>query len=299
LLAFEMRARVKRRQLYRRVTIIVIITAVVLTLVLGFYFVYKEADKNGALANQPVTAGDFSTLRQLSLASYGPSGASLLSTVKAYTGTSFTSNGKPLVVYIGADYCPFCAIQRWPLIMALMRFGNFSGLKYMAASLSEGDYPTFTFHGTAYHSQYLVFQGFEQQSRQQGVSLDTVPSNYTGVFGQYGSSYPFIDFGNKYIVSGAMIPPEGMGNDDWTDVFNGIKTNSSLGIQIKESTNVITALICKLTSNVPNSVCSQPQISELSIQISGYVPGSLGLTSGSSGPAVATVNSEQTDSGRR
>ena len=39
-----------------------------------------------------------------------------------------TSAGKPEVLYVATEYCPFCAAQSWPLIIALSHFGQFSGL---------------------------------------------------------------------------------------------------------------------------------------------------------------------------
>ena len=38
------------------------------------------------------------------------------------------AGGKPLVLYVGAEYCPFCAAQRWGMVVALSRFGTFTGL---------------------------------------------------------------------------------------------------------------------------------------------------------------------------
>jgi len=261
--------------MYRRVTIIGVIVAIVLILVLGFYFAYMASNANGGTAGQPVTAGDLATLKQIALAPYGPSGISMLSSVKNYTGTPLTAQSKPLVVYIGADYCPFCSIQRWPLIIALDRFGNFSRLVYMASSPSEGDYPTFSFHTSTYSSNYLVFQGYEQQDRN-NQPLDAVPSNYTGVFSQYGSAYPFSNFGNRYIIPGAMMSPVSLTGKTQADVLNDIKTGTSLGIQIKEAANVITALICKLTNNHPTGVCMQSPINGLVLSLAAYTPGSLG-----------------------
>ena len=43
-------------------------------------------------------------------------------------GTPLTSGGKPEVLYMGAEYCPFCAAERWAMVVALSRFGTFSGL---------------------------------------------------------------------------------------------------------------------------------------------------------------------------
>jgi hypothetical protein len=48
---------------------------------------------------------------------------------KAITGPQpLTADGKPLVLYVGAEYCPFCASQRWAVVVALSRFGTFSNL---------------------------------------------------------------------------------------------------------------------------------------------------------------------------
>jgi len=38
------------------------------------------------------------------------------------TGTSSSGKTLPLVLYVGAEYCPYCAAQRWSTIIALSRF---------------------------------------------------------------------------------------------------------------------------------------------------------------------------------
>ena len=45
-----------------------------------------------------------------------------------------TKDGKPLLVYIGAEYCPYCAASRWALVIALSRFGKFTGLQTIAST---------------------------------------------------------------------------------------------------------------------------------------------------------------------
>ena len=42
------------------------------------------------------------------------------------TGPALTSNGKPEMLYIGAEYCPYCAATRWSMAVALSRFGTLS-----------------------------------------------------------------------------------------------------------------------------------------------------------------------------
>jgi hypothetical protein len=265
-----MRARVKRRQLYRRTTITGVVVAILLLLIVGFYYAYMQSNLISRYDGEPVTPKDLATLRQLSSPPYGPPSASMLSSVKTNSGLPFTSGGKPLVVYIGADYCMYCAAQRWSLVLALMRFGNFSGLKYMSSSPSEGDLPTFTFESASYSSRYIAFQGFEQEDRNT-QPLQTVPSNYTALFSQYGSAYPFLNFGNRYVISGALWPPSSLGSN-FTDVFAAFKTNSTLGTDVKAGANVMTALICKLTNNQPYTVCDAYPISTIKLSVVSYQP---------------------------
>ncbi len=45
--------------------------------------------------------------------------------------------GRPAVVYVGAEFCPFCAAERWALVAALDRFGSFSHLGATSSSDDE------------------------------------------------------------------------------------------------------------------------------------------------------------------
>ncbi len=31
---------------------------------------------------------------------------------------ALTSGGKPQIVYMGAEYCPYCAAERWAMVVA-------------------------------------------------------------------------------------------------------------------------------------------------------------------------------------
>ena len=75
--------------------------------------------------------------------------------VQTITGNPapLTSGGKPELLYIGAEYCPYCAANRWAMIVALSRFGTFSGLATVHSGITNGagsqepfpNTPTFTF----------------------------------------------------------------------------------------------------------------------------------------------------------
>ncbi len=132
-------------------------------------------------------------------------------------------DGKPAVLYVGAEYCPFCASERWPLIVALSRFGHFTGLKNMqSAPLSV--FPgtqTFSFVGSSYSSRYLAFTGVELYSdavdaRGTFARITTLTPAQALVVARYGSragstatsgSYPFVDIGNRMVLSTSAFSP--------------------------------------------------------------------------------------------
>ena len=60
---------------------------------------------------------------------------------------------------MGAEYCPYCAAERWALVMALSKFGTFTDLQGTTSSATDTNpsTPTFSFYGSTYTSKYLSF----------------------------------------------------------------------------------------------------------------------------------------------
>ena len=187
--------------------------------------------------------------------------------IKPATGAVLTgASGKPQVLYIGGEFCPFCAAERWPLIIALSRFGKFTGLDVTSSSETDAfpNTPTFTFRTAKYTSQHIDFRGVETTDRQQ-QPLTTLSAAEDEVLGKYNPNrtIPFIDFGNKYTSAGAMYSPEALSGQSWQAVLDEVKDPNSVQAKaIIGSANLITAAICKMTSDQPASVCT-PMIQDL------------------------------------
>ena len=281
-----MRSQIKKRQRNRRAMIVGIVIFVGVVLVVGAYYLSTLTTPLEKQVGQPVSSANYQGMYSASQVGYGNANQSLIKKIAFFNGTEYTSGGKPVIVYIGADYCPYCAFQRWPLVMALMRFGNFTNLSYMLSSSTDvlPDSPTFTFYGSTYKSNYVVFQGFEQEDRSQNP-LMTVPTNYTGVFAQFGSSYPFINFANRYVMSGALYFPDQLDGKNWTQIIHLLSSSNTLSNQVITSANAITAAICKVTNNVPSSVCGSSSIETLGAALAAYHP-----SSGSTIQGAALVN---------
>jgi hypothetical protein len=184
--------------------------------------------------------------------------------------------GQPLVLYVGGEYCPFCAAQRWGLVVALTRFGTFDGLR-SAASAVDDVFPataTVSFHGATYHSPYLAFAGVELAGSQRGSSgayepLDTLTADQATVFRKYNAppylaadsagAVPFVDFGNRFLMSGSAYSPSLLAGLDHEQIAASLADPSgAVGRAVLGSANAFTAVLCGLTGHQPASVCASP-----------------------------------------
>lgn len=186
------------------------------------------------------------------------------------------ANGKPEVLYIGAEYCPFCAAERWPLVVALSRFGTFSHLG-LTESSSTDVFPntrTFSFVGSTYTSPYLSFVPVETQDRQ-GKTLQKPTADqkrlvltYDMPGTQEAGAIPFVDFGGAYVGSGSGFQPGVLKGMDWNRIAAALGTpTNSTAKAVDGTANQLTAVLCKLTNGKPGDVCTTPLVSRIQGQL--------------------------------
>ena len=253
-----MKARRQRRARHRKILVLSLAAALVAVVAIAVYAYSSLESPMEAMVGKPVSSDVYNRLYGVATSSFGTSNRTLLSEVRPTFGQAFASNGKPIVLFVSADYCPFCAFQRWPLVIALMRFGNFTNLSYMLSSPTDvyANSPTFSFYQSTYASKYIVFQGYEEADRSENP-LQPAPSNYSSLFQQYGhGAYPFLDFANRYYVSGSFEYPNLLAGKDWNQIAGLLGGSSQLSEQVIDSAAVITSAICKVDGGQPASVCS-------------------------------------------
>ncbi len=181
----------------------------------------------------------------------------------AINAPALTQDGKPEVLYVGGDFCPYCAAERWAMVVALSRFGTFTDLK-TTRSASADVYPstaTFSFYGSSYRSDYIAFVPVEQYSNERTATgyatLQALTDDQQKLVNSYGNGIPFIDFGGKYVLSGASYNPGILGGLDWQGIASRLtQTNSTQSQAIVGTANVLSAAICRLTDGKPDNVCS-------------------------------------------
>lgn len=197
-------------------------------------------------------------------------GAGNLSVLPApkYGLSPITINGKPAIVYIGAEFCPYCGVTRWGLVMALMRFGTFSNLHYMTSSATDVDpsTPTFTFYNSTYTSNYISFVPVETTANYGGPdypTLQTPNQSELALISTFNpeESIPFIDFGNRSVQIGALVPPGILSTVAWNGTIANLSNpNSVIAKNIVGNADVYTAEICRMTNFTPSNVCDQPYV---------------------------------------
>ena len=201
------------------------------------------------------------------------------------SGAALTSGGKPEMLYIGAESCPYCAAERWGMIVALSRFGTFKGLATIRSAERNGagtaePFPltaTFTFVNATYTSKYLTFTSVEE--------LTNIPDKATGGYtplqtptaaqqaliqkydAANNGAIPFIDYGNKFMSVGASYNPGVLSGLSWTQIAGDLSTPSSAVAQgVLGTANYATAAICGLTGDQPATACP-PAVKALQAKI--------------------------------
>ena len=192
--------------------------------------------------------------------------------IKKVSGTALTGpDGKPEVFYLGAEYCPYCAAERWPMIIALSRFGTFSGLQTTTSSSTDAypNTPTFTFRSATFSSQYIDFQSVETTDRNQNA-LQTPTAAQQALVSKYdtGGSIPFVDFGNQYASAGAMYVPDILAGMTWQQAADSLQQPGSAQAKaILGAANLITAGVCQLTGQQPAAVCTGSSIQAIETKL--------------------------------
>jgi hypothetical protein len=259
----------RRRRLFAVLVPVLAVLVVVAVLVAVKIGTGAGSPKSG----QSATAADESVISKVSSVPASVLDAVGTGTVtalpKPVSGPALSADGKPRMLYVGADYCPFCAAERWPIVVALARFGTFHNLGQTASSPKDV-YPntaTLTFHGATYTSAYLSFTGTELQSNQvvDGgyAPLDTLSGADRALMQRYDAdgSIPFVDLGGRYVIIGTSYKPDVLQGKTHAEIAAALADpNSAIAKGIDGTANVVTAAMCLATAAKPAGVCSAPGV---------------------------------------
>jgi len=192
-------------------------------------------------------------------------------------------NGKsPAMLYYGAEYCPYCAAERWAMAAALARFGTWSNLQITASSHTDvdADTHTFSFHGASLDSPYIHFVGVEQYTNIPNstgyTNLQNATKEEAQILTKYSSSkylptgqcssngsisFPFVDINNGLLFSGASYDPQVLAGLSAAQIASQLSSPSSpVARDIDGSAQVIVAAIDQVLRDKSGSAASNGRI---------------------------------------
>ena len=176
-----------------------------------------------------------------------------------------TLDGKPAIVFVSEESCPFCAAERWALTVALSQFGSWSHLGITRSSATD-IYPntaTLSFRAARYRSAELTLRTTELTDNvgrplQSQTPLDArliasydVPP-YVNSVDQSGA-VPFLDIGNRFVLAGAQYDPQVLAGLSAAQIASQLGHPSSLVAQaIDGAAKVIVAAIDQVLHSDPS-----------------------------------------------
>ncbi len=221
-------------------------------------------------------------LAALLLAACGSAASSIGASIAVPTATAYDVNGihrvysQPKLIqghawtlFVGGQFCPFCASMRWPFVKALGRFGTFSGLGEMHSQVGVDGFnfsiPTYDFVHMTYTSSYITLRTVEIADAS-GNPLQTLDDDETDLFNHLdpNGSIPFVFVGGTYV---AQLPysPLLLQGHSYSEIAAEVNsgTPGQLGQAVNAEADALTAALCTTDGAQPASVCAQPAIQAL------------------------------------
>jgi hypothetical protein len=179
-------------------------------------------------------------------------------------GPPLTIDGKPTIVFVSEESCPFCAAERWPLVVALSHFGTWSNLGSTKSSATDV-YPntaTFSFRTAHYHSAKITLRTTELADNQ-GHPLQAETALDGNLIAAYdvppfvnsadqSGAVPFLDVANRYILAGAQYNPQVLAGLTAAQIASQLRNPSSPVAQaIDGSARVVIAAIDQILHEAP------------------------------------------------
>jgi hypothetical protein len=284
-------AQVRLRRTLAVVAIIVVVAVVVAIVVVKTTSgkPSPKAASPGATLSGPALASVVATVTSVPAATFNQVGAGSAAAhpdaIGPASGTPaappLTEGGKPEMLYMGGEFCPFCAAERWAMITALSRFGTFSGLATIKSASVNGagnqepfpDTSTWTFLHTTFTSRFLAFTPVEiftnipDPSTGGYTSLQKPTAAQQALLNKYDAppfvpsqdqgSIPFVDYGGKFLSVGASYDPTVLHGLSWAQIATDLHDPASAVAKgVLGTANFMTAALCELTANQPATACT-------------------------------------------
>ena len=177
--------------------------------------------------------------------------------------------GKLFVFFMGAEYCPYCATERWAIVRSLQKFGQWEDLKQTISAARDEPYlnlPTYDFTQATYNSGHIEFVAREVKDRE-FKPLQKLLKTEEKLVRKYNpkKEIPFLLIAGRFMQVGSGFPPKIFIGHTFRQTETELKkAESEIRKTIDEEANVISALLC--LSGLPPELCKETGTAELIAQ---------------------------------
>jgi len=178
-------------------------------------------------------------------------------------------DGKLFVFFMGAEHDPFCAAERWAVVRALQKFGQWEGLKQtMSAARDEPflNLPTYDFTEANYTSSHIEFMARELRDRE-FKPLQKLLKTEEKLVRKFNpeKEIPFLLVGGMFMQIGAGFTPKIFIGHTFRQTETELKkAESDIRKTIDAEGNIVAALLC--ASGLPPELCKESGVAELVTQ---------------------------------
>ena len=286
------------------VAVVVILVGVVGLVVYAFSHAATPATVAQTARTSPAVLAAVSSVPQATFDEVGVTvpGAQLTPPEVLSGQPPLSSGGKPEVLAVGAEFCPFCAAERWPLVVALARFGRFSVL-HDATSSEQSVFPgtpSFSFAGVRYASPYVAFTGVELYSDQVGadgtfIRIATLTPAQAALIARVaagggtsaGGTAPFVDVADRLVTTTSAFSPALLAGQSQAQIAGTVDSpaaptaatgNASAtvapptGQAVVAAANQLSAGICAADGQRPSAVCRSKGVRAADVSLGLPVP---------------------------
>jgi thiol-disulfide isomerase/thioredoxin len=178
-------------------------------------------------------------------------------------------NGKLYVFFMGAEYCPYCAAERWAIVRALQKYGQWNGLKQTISAARDEPFlnlPTYDFTEATYTSSHIEFVSREIKDRE-FKQLQKLLKPEEKLVRKYNPSkeIPFLLIAGRFVQVGAGFTPKIFIGHTFRQTETELKKiESDIRKTIDAEANIIAALLC--VSGLPPELSKETGVAELVAQ---------------------------------
>ncbi len=178
--------------------------------------------------------------------------------------------GKLFVFFMGAEYCPYCAAERWAIVRSLQKFGQWDGLKQTISAARDEPFlnlPTYDFTKATYTSPHIDFVAREVKDREFNP-LQKLLKTEEKLLRKFNpkKEIPFLLIAGRFTQIGSGFTPKIFIGHTFRQTETELKkVESEIRKTIDDEANIISALLC--VSGLPPELCKEAGTAELVAQV--------------------------------